>query len=115
MIKKEIITKEVPVIKHLCDFCGDEVKQTYTFCSTQCYICGRDMCPKHRVDYMKPNYDNTGDYTTMICTECDKIAKPYFVKLKSLFYHYETEEDKILEEMKKVCMENANKGINNEL
>jgi len=115
MIKKETKTEEIVETKYLCDFCGVEVRQTYTFCDVRCCICGRDMCPKHRVDYREPGDYNGGDYTTMICTECNKTSEPYFEKLKILLLNYEEEEEEILQEMKNVCMENVkNKGDNNE-
>ncbi len=107
MIKKETKTKTVIEKRRFCDFCDTELKDPYTYCNTSCHICGRDMCRKHRTSYRDPECYQGGDYETMVCIECDRICDPYFAKLKGLLYKYDIETEKISEEMKKLCKENA--------
>ena len=110
MIKKEKTDSVQQIINvYYCDICGNKVEKFYQFGDTVCPLCKRDMCKKHRVVYSDPECDQTGDYTTMICTECSIMIGPYIEKLKNIQNEYDKKRDIILEEINTICEKNKTK------
>jgi len=72
--KKEYIVEE----KHrFCDLCNHEINNMYT--SNTCVKCGIDLCSSCGIEY-----DESGDYLTLICPTCNSIGYQFNEKIKQL-------------------------------
>ena len=71
--EKQIETKEITTKIRFCDDCGDEMKHIpYSYTSTACEICGKDICKK-----CVANEEYNGDYIDVYCFNCWDIGKTY--------------------------------------
>ena len=98
-----------------CDICDELI--TY-YSKDVCYLCGRDVCYKHKVafDTEKDYSQYSGDdiwYWTCLCNEC---AKPYDIyekqinEIESQIQDLQNHREVIIEERWKVIKERKQNG-----
>lgn len=98
--------EEVTDIFYYCDICGEEYKLGLA-CSSglhRCIVCKRDICIKCSRD--NPFYDDWDDSSSAICKDCAEIVEPYKTNLDKLYTKYESDKDKIWEDVRKKAKEN---------
>lgn len=97
MIKK--IIRKIELAKHYCDICEKEVSFHYQLGGTQCIVCEKDLCERHR---KTQSGDVFGD--SAYCPSCYKVGQKYFSQLKTLRKKFDKDFEKIEVNMKKECL-----------
>ena len=103
MIKKE--RKEIKLARHYCDICEKEFSPYYQMGGTQCLVCKRDLCNKHR-NFESEEYP---DETSVYCPDCHKIGRKYFTQLRMLRRKFDKDFEDIERKMKEECLQSLKK------
>ena len=99
--------KEYEDEQYFCDLCGEQFNKG--ICGNNmhvCKVCGRDVCDHCSV---QDDYFAWCDETVVVCKYCNKVTKPFKVRLDKLYEDHRIENEQIWKEFKDVAEENFKK------